>query len=478
MAERTLEEEFCAYLETLPIQTLRTLSRRLGSAAASRKNKPQCIEGIVDLLMGRAEPVPDSGKGAPVKQNYLDPSIIRHLEELRLARERAERREEPNAFVVHAPARPKSLYDETVLRGFLEIMPGGYGFLRSAARNTASGGDVFIAAPLIHSMQLREADLIACTVKDAVEGEPPSIDKLLSVNGIPFGEYAARPRFEELTPCFPEERISLSSKSGALSLRELDLFVPVGKGQRALIAAPPGTGKTTLFREIGVSCARMQPDVELMVLLIDVQPEEVTECKAALPGVTIVSSTFDEEPQRHIRAAEFCIAHAKRLAEHGRNAVVLLDSLDRLARAYHYGIEGSGRTLPGGLDAEAFTRCKRLFAAARNTKEAGSITILASTAADTGNRTDAAILEGLEGTVNCEIVLSRELAERRIFPAIDLKRSGTRKQEKLLTQEQLNAVLKLREAHLTDDAACILELMKNTKDNAQFLEKCAELHQR
>ena len=470
MAERTLEEDFRAYLETLPIQTLRTLGRKLGSTAQSRKTKPDCIEGILDLLMGRADPVPVSGKGAPVKQNYLDPSIIAHLEELRLVRER-KKTVPKNTFTVHSPEQPKSIYDQPVYKGILEIMAGGYGFLRAQNCQPSSGGDVFIAAPLIHSLKLREGDLVACTARPSEKNESAAFGELLSVNGIPFGGYENRPQFEDLTACYPEKRIPLSEKGGELSLRVIDLFAPIGKGQRALIIAPPKAGKTTLLKEIAVSCERMQPDVHLIVLLIDERPEEVTEIKRAVPDAEVIYSTFDEDAMHHVRAVQLSIAHAKRFCEHGRHVVLLLDSLTRLTRAYNQVTEPSGKTLTGGLDAAAFQEPKRFFGAARNTVEAGSITIVATVLVDTGSRMDDIIYEEFKGTGNCDIVLSREMAEARRFPAIDLKRSGTRKEELLLSAEELAAVRKLREKHITDDEGAVLDLMKKTKDNGEFLEK-------
>ena len=474
MPERTLEEEFRGYLSTLPIQTLRTLGRKLGSPAVSRKTKPACIEGIIDLLTGRADPVPVSGKGAPVKQNYLDPSVIKHLEDLRRAREKKPEEMPQNMFTVKSPEPRVSLFDQPVYTGILEIMSGGYGFLRAKNCQPTSGGDVFIAAPLIHSLKLREGDFVACTAKSSDKNESAAFQELLSVNGIPFGNYESRPSFESLTACYPSSRIPLSERKGELSLRAIDLFSPIGKGQRALIIAPPKAGKTTLLKEIACAADKMRPDVELIVLLIDERPEEVTEFRRAVRDAMIVSSTFDEEPEHHVRAAKLCIAHAKRLAESGRHVLLLLDSLTRLTRAYNYVTESSGKTLTGGLDAAAFTEPKRFFGTARNTVEKGSVTIVATVLVETGSRMDDVIYEEFKGTGNCDIVLSRELSERRIFPAIDLNRSGTRKEELLLSKEELSLVQQLREKRVTEDEATVLELMKKTKDNAEFVAKCKE----
>lgn len=473
MAERTLEEEFRDYLETLPIQTLRTLGRKFGSPASSRKNKPECIESIIELLTGKADPVPNSGKGAPVKQNFLDPSIIRRLEELRLAWEKAHKIPEPqNYFTVHSPKQPKSLYDEPVYSGILEIMPGGYGFLRSQSCHP-SKSDVFIAAPLVQSLLLKEGDLVACTAKQAEKGEPPAMEHLLSVNGMPFPDLSQRPAFEALTACYPQERIPLSQKDNTLSLRVIDLFTPIGKGQRALIIAPPQAGTTTLFKEIAHSCAALRPQIHLIVLLINGRPEEINEIRSTIPDAEVVFSSFDEDPHQHVRAAELTVARAKRLAEHGRDVVVLLDSLDHLTKAYHYGTENMGRSLPGRLDVGALTMAKRFMGAARNTREAGSITIAATLYTD-GSRAGDMIMEEFRQTGNCEIVLSRQLAARRIYPAIDLSRSGTRKAELLLTETELSAVRKLSDKIAAGDLMSILTLMNKTKDNTEFAAKCDE----
>ena len=474
MQERTLEEEYRAYLETLPIQTLRTLGRKFGSTAESRKTKHDCINGILDLLLGRADPAPASKKGAPVKQNYLDPAIITHLEELRLKRER-QKPKTINAFVVHSPVQqPKSFYEQTVYKGILELMSGGYGFLR--ARNCQpSEKDVFIAAPFIQSLKLREGDLVACTARPSERNESAAFSELMSVNGVPYNEYnKERPKFESLTACYPEQRIPLSERGGELSLRMLDAFVPIGKGQRALIIAPPKAGKTALLKDIAVSMERMRPDVHLIVLLIDERPEEVTEFRRAVPGSDVFYSTFDEDAYHHVRAVQLSIAHAKRLCEQGRNVAILLDSLTRVTRAYNQVTEPSGKVLTGGLDAAAFQEPKRFFGAARNTVEGGSITIIATVLVDTGSRMDDVIYEEFKGTGNCDIVLSRELAERRCFPAIDLKRSATRKEELLLSDEELAAVRKLRDKHITDDESAVIELMKKSKNNGEFFAKLKE----
>ncbi len=474
MAERTLEEEYREYLDSLPIQTLRTLGRKIGIPPESRKSKPGCLHAIIDLLMGRADPVPDSGKGAPVKQDYLDPSIIRHLEDLRLAQERKKGDRPLNTFTVHSPEQPKSIFDQPVYTGLLEILPGGYGFLRTRKGQPTSGGDIFIAAPLIHSLSLREGDLVACTAKPPENGEPSAMQELLSVNGIPFGEYEKRPKFDTLTPCYPTERIPLSSASGELSLRMIDLFSPIGRGQRAIIVSPPDAGRLALLKELAIACARMRPELHLILLLLDERPEDVTELRRAAPDAEFLSSTFDEEAARHVRLAELAVAHAKRLAESGRHVVVLVDSLTRLLRAYQLTSESpvKSSSMP---DPGALTALKRLFGAARNTEEAGSITILATVPVEPGSRTDGVLCEELSEAGNCKIVLTRRGNGRENACAIDPQHSATRREELLLSPEELSLVRSIREKGWAQMQEDFLKLMKKTKNNAEFLAKSGEL---
>ena len=345
---------------------------------------------------------------------------------------------------------------------------------RGAVAVLETEGEGFIAHGLEGAVEtLRRMVERRIGIAPAVRRESPPLafGQLLSVNTVPYSDRKPRPEFEKLTPCYPERRIPLSERKGELSLRLIDAFIPIGMGQRALILSPPKSGKTTLLKELAVSLERMQPDVHLIALLIDERPEEVTEFRRALSDAEVVSTTFDEDAIHHVRAAKLCIAHAKRFAEHGRNVVLLLDSLNRLTRAYAQVTEPSGKTLSGGLDTAAFQEAKRFFGAARNTVEAGSITIIASLCVDTGSRTDDAICEEFKGTSNSEIVLSRTLAKKHCFPAIDLKSSGTRREELLLPEEELSLVQTFRERHAAEDTGAVLTLMKKTKDNREFFSK-------
>lgn len=472
-AAQTLYRE---YLESLTIGPLRVLARRAGVPARDcAGNKEKVIASIVSILCGETMPQPRGSRGAPVKQDYLDPDILHRLDQIRRSLEKPETGYE-NVFEVAAsePARPDPL-DEPIYTGVLEIMQNGYGFLRAKnCQPSKIGNDVFIAAPLIHTYKLREGDFVACTAKPRTKNDSPAIDRIISVNGYMIGKYEKRPAFDALTAKYATEKIELSEGNNTLSLRVLDLFAPLGKGQRALIIAPPKAGKTTILKDIARAISDNHGDIILLILLIDERPEEVTDIRSSVEGAQVIYSTFDEGAEHHIRAAELTMAHAKRLAEMGRDVVILLDSLTKLTRAYNNITESTGKTLSGGLDAGALAEPKRFFGAARATKEAGSVTVIATALVETGSRMDDIIYEEFKGTGNADVFLSRDLAERRIFPAIDIRRSGTRKEEFLLTEEELNAVYKLREKGLTENTAGILDTMKRTADNAEFVARLPE----
>ena len=476
MADIRLEQEYIAYLKTIPLQMLRALGRELGVDPVIRNgNKPNLTSAIIDLLTNRAEPKERSGRGAPVKQNYLDPAIMPRLEEIRREYERKEEEEERESRItVASEEQTAGYYEQPIYSGILEIMQGGYGFLRAKNCQPSSSGDVFIPAPLIHGWKLREGDFVACYVKPRVKNDSAAIDSLISVNGLPVGRYEQREFFDSLTAGYPSEKIALSGKNAPLSLRLLDLFIPIGKGQRALIIAPPKAGKTTLLKDVARAIASDHPDIHLIVLLIDERPEEVTDFRSSVENAEVVYSTFDEGADHHIRAAELTMAHAKRMAEQGKDVVILLDSLTKLTRAYNNIAESTGKTLSGGLDAAALAEPKRFFGAARNTLEKGSITILATALVETGSRMDDVIYEEFKGTGNADIFLSRDLAERRIFPAIDIRRSGTRKEELLLSERELSAVYKLRERGLVENIEGLFEMMRKTTDNEEFTDRLGE----
>ncbi len=474
-ARETVKQEAIAYLSSLPIPTLRIVGRKYGVERASSCHKEELIASIASLLAGTAEPVTKSKRGAPAKYNYLSPEIEAELENFKKKFEAAER--EQGILVVASPdAAPEmeSDYRRDTLTGILEISPSGYGFLRAKNCQPSANGDVYLSSQAIHALRLRAGDLVVCTAKPRVKNDSPALDEVLSVNGLPVGSYERRPFFDSLTAQYASEKIELSERSDDMSLRVLDLFTPIGKGQRALIIAPPKAGKTTLLKSIARSVSNSHRGINLIVLLIDERPEEVTDIRTNVSGAEVIYSTFDEGMEHHIRAAELTIEHAKRMIEQGRDVVILLDSLTKLTRAYNNVMVSSGKTLSGGLDAGALAEPKRFFGAARNTVEAGSLTILATVLVDTGSRMDEIIYEEFKGTGNCDIFLSRELADRRIFPAIDIKRSGTRKEELLLDRDSLDAVYKMRERGLVENIPGLLDMMKRTRTNNEFVARLPE----
>ncbi len=358
--------------------------------------------------------------------------------------------------------------------GILEIADGGFGFLRFDNFLT-SDKDIYVSPVQIRRFNLKTGDEIQGISRLPNEGE--RFGALLfveTVNGDEPGVSIKRSNFSDMTPIYPRERLTLEDSSVELSTRLIDLIAPIGKGQRGLIVAPPKAGKTTLLKNIAHSIEKKHPEVELIVLLVDERPEEVTDMKRSLSKGKVIFSTFDEQPQHHAKVAEMVLERARRLAEHGKDVVILLDSLTRLARAYNLVIPASGRTLSGGLDPGALYKPKQFFGAARNLEEGGSVTILATALVDTGSRMDDVIFEEFKGTGNMELHLDRRLQEKRIFPAIDLPKSGTRREELLMRQDELEAVLIMRRAlsgQSTQDAGEeIIDNLAHTKTNKDFVE--------
>ncbi|MBP8675003.1 transcription termination factor Rho [Acetomicrobium sp.] len=356
--------------------------------------------------------------------------------------------------------------------GTLEILPEGYGFLRHAGL-LPSDQDIYVSASQIRRFDLRNGDVVWGLVRPPKDQE--HYDALLRVEMVNFSDpemSRQRPYFERLTPIFPNERLKLETRPEILSTRLIDLFAPIGKGQRALIVSPPKAGKTTLLKEIANAITVNNPEVILMVLLIDERPEEVTDMQRSVDG-EIIASTFDRPAEEHIRVANLAIEKAKRLVETGRDVALLLDSITRLARASNLVVPPSGRTLSGGMDPVALYFPKRFFGAARNIEEGGSLTIAGTALIDTGSRMDDVIYEEFKGTGNMEIHLSRKLAEQRIFPAMDLLRSGTRREELLLSEEELTKIWTLRRRIANLDEAdvlnLILEKLRQTSSNKEFL---------
>jgi transcription termination factor Rho len=358
--------------------------------------------------------------------------------------------------------------------GVLEIMQDGYGFLRSPDYNyLSSPDDIYVSPSQIKLFGLKVGDTVKGTIRPPKEGEKYfALLKVNSVNGKTTEEIRDRIPFEYLTPLFPEEKLKLSTKPDLLSTRMLDLFAPIGKGQRGMIVAQPKTGKTTLLKQIANAIAENHPEVYLIVLLIDERPEEVTDMQRSVRA-EVISSTFDEQAERHVKVASMVLEKAKRMVECGHDVVILLDSITRLARAYNTVVPSSGKILTGGVDANAMQKPKRFFGAARNVENGGSLTIIATALIDTGSRMDEVIFEEFKGTGNMELQLDRKLANKRIYPALDIPASGTRREDLLLTKDELNRVWVLRkfmdDMNASEAMDFLLEKMKNTQDNNEFL---------
>ena len=379
----------------------------------------------------------------------------------------------------------QSLLDsDTVLRGegVLEILPVGYGFLRSPDWNYLYGpDDIYVSPSQIKRFDLRTGDTIMGQVRPPKEGERYlALLKVEVVNGDEPEKAKHRVAFDNLRPRYPERRIKLERKDGDLSMRVMDILSPIGMGQRGLIVSPPKAGKTILLQKLANSVIENHPEVYLIVLLIDERPEEVTDMEENVkgPSVEVISSTFDEPADRHVQVADMVIEKAKRLVEHGKDVVILLDSITRLGRAHNVVVPHSGKILSGGVDANALQKPKRFFGAARNIEGGGSLTILATALIDTGSRMDEVIFEEFKGTGNMEVILDRRIAERRTFPAIDVQRSGTRKEEILLSKEELNKVYLLRnflaDMPPVEAIEFLLERLKRTKTNNEFFATMAQ----
>lgn len=357
--------------------------------------------------------------------------------------------------------------------GVLEVLPDGYGFLRVHGY-TPGAEDVYVSPSQIRRFSLRTGDMVLGQVRSPKETERYyALLRVVAVNMADPDAALRRPNFDDLTPIYPDTRIKLEVEAKEIATRLMDVIAPIGKGQRGLIVAPPKAGKTTVLKKIANSIAMNHPEIELMVLLIDERPEEVTDMQRSVRG-EVVSSTFDLPPDNHVRVADLVLERAKRLVEHGRDVVILLDSITRLARAHNLVVPPSGRTLSGGVDPAALHRPKRFFGAARNIEQGGSLTILATALVETGSRMDDVIYEEFKGTGNMELHLDRRLAERRIFPAIDVYRSGTRKEELLLSERELDMMWILRKAFgslgTAETTDLLIDRLTHTKNNQEFLE--------
>lgn len=371
-------------------------------------------------------------------------------------------------------AEPQQKQERPEVEGILEIQEeNNFGFLRFSNFLT-SEKDIYVSPTQIRRFNLKTGDKIRCITRLPKEGERfGALLYVLTVNGDEPGRAIRRPDFDDLTPVFPYERLRLEDGTRDLSMRLIDIVAPIGKGQRGLIVAPPKAGKTVLLKKVANAIEKNYPEVELIVLLVDERPEEVTDMKRSLIGGEVIYSTFDELPAHHVKVAEMVLARAQRLVEHGKDVVILLDSITRLARAYNMVVPASGRTLSGGLDPGALHRPKKFFGAARKMEEGGSITILATALVETGSRMDDVIFEEFKGTGNMELHLDRKLSEKRIFPAISLNKSGTRREDLLMDQDEMEAIWAMRRAMANRPAADVTEEivanLAHTKTNKDFI---------
>ncbi len=489
--------------ETLAIRDLRAIAKIRGIKGASSMSKGQVIEMLV--LLDETE------EKARVAANYEAGTVSAEEdseggdEEKKTAPKtraprtvKAKTSDNPieEAFERQAALNPgksvedmKQLYLERkqkedeernvdsgiIAKGILEIMPDGFGFIR--CENYLPGeNDVYVAPGIIRKYGLRTGDIVEGSTRVKAASEKFSaIMTLKSVNGYNPDTIPSRISFENLTPIFPDERIKLEMPGSTVAMRVMDLLSPVGKGQRGMIVSPPKAGKTTLLKEVAKSVKRNNPEIHMIILLIDERPEEVTDIKEAIegPNVEVIYSTFDELPEHHKRVSEMVIERAKRLVEHHKDVMILLDSITRLTRAYNLTVPPSGRTLSGGLDPAALHMPKRFFGAARNMREGGSLTILATALVDTGSKMDDVVYEEFKGTGNMEMVLDRKLSEKRIFPAIDIAKSGTRRDDLLLTKEEIDAVNMLRKGinglKPEESVDRILDMFSKTRGNTDFI---------
>ena len=437
-------------LKTLSLLNLRDLAKAKGLKNVSKLNKEELVNAILEA----------SG----IKEKEIDSSEEREIDENKDVEVKKEDRDE---------IKPNSK-DDFVVEGVLEVLPDGFGFLRGE-NYLSTPKDVYVSPVQIRRFRLDTGDKVKGISRLPKEGERfPALIYVNTVNGDSPDVAMKRKNFDDLTPIFPNRRIHLETTSTEYANRIIDLMAPIGFGQRGMIVSPPKVGKTTLLKKLANSITENHPNVELIVLLIDERPEEVTDMKRSIKG-DVIYSTFDELPEHHVKVAEIVLERAKRLVEHKKDVVVLLDSITRLARAYNLVIPSSGRTLSGGFDPAALHKPKRFFGAARNIEEGGSLTILATGLVETGSRMDEVIFEEFKGTGNMEVHLDRKLSEKRIFPAIDINKSGTRREELLQKQKELEVVWKIRK-HLNEGNAVavtenLIKLVTSTKTNDELVEK-------
>jgi transcription termination factor Rho len=458
------------------------MARTTESAKTGTKNGNREPNGVeMTDGNGTQEAPPPAANGKPASETWLDLSelktkkiteLVNISKQMGIERSYGLKKQDLILEILKSQTEQKGLIFSS---GVLEILADGYGFLRSPNYNYLPGpDDIYVSPPQIRLFGLKTGDTIAGQIRPPKDNE--RFYALLRIEAVNFehpDQLQKRVLFDNLTPLYPEERINLETESDGTEMRIVNIMTPIGKGQRALIVAPPRTGKTILLQKIANSITTNHPEIYLIVLLIDERPEEVTDMQRTVKG-EVISSTFDEPASRHVQVTEMVLEKAKRLVEHRMDVVILLDSITRLARAYNQVVPTSGKILSGGVDSNALHRPKRFFGAARNIEEGGSLTILATALIDTGSRMDEVIFEEFKGTGNSELLLDRKLVDRRIFPAIDVGRSGTRKEELLLDTEELNKLWVLRKAlssmSATEAMELLVEKMRATKNNKAFFK--------
>ena len=439
--------------ESLALQNLREIAKKRGMTKISALKKADLIEALL-------------------KKDEEDAQQMAAQNGGRIPRTEQKK---PDTPIIHKNEFASELDSGQIANGILEVMPDGYGFIRCA--NYLPGeNDIYVAPSQIRRFNLKTGDIVNGNIRVKTQGEKfGALLFVKSVNGLKPEEANKRYNFEDMTPIFPNERIRLEKNGAGISMRVMDLMCPVGKGQRGMIVSPPKAGKTTLMKEVAKSVKANNPEIHLIILLIDERPEEVTDIKEAIegPNVEVIYSTFDELPDHHKRVSEMVIERAKRLLQHKKDVMILLDRITRLTRAYNLTEPSSGRTLSGGLDPAALHMPKRFFGAARNMREGGSLTILATALIETGSKMDEVVYEEFKGTGNMEMVLDRKLSERRIFPAIDIQKSSTRRDDLLLTPDELEAINMLRRAFngvKSEEAVNqVLDLFSKTRTNGEFV---------
>lgn len=471
--------------ESLSVAVLRDVAKNRGIKHTSTMKKAELVEAMLaeDAKEASSDKKTDdsaSGGKQPVKAPAESKTAEEEQEGKRTARSTRSDAGAENGRGENTEHEKPEKYEELdsgqIANGILEVMPDGYGFIR--CENYLPGeNDVYVSPSQIRRFNLKTGDIIMGNTRVKTQAEKFSaLLYITSINGFHPSEAIRRKNFEDLTPIFPNERIRLENGGRSMAMRIVDIVSPIGKGQRGMIVSPPKAGKTTLLKEVAKSVTRNHPNMHLIILLIDERPEEVTDIKEAIEGqnVEVIYSTFDELPEHHKRVSEMVIERAKRLVEHKKDVMILLDSITRLARAYNLTVPPSGRTLSGGLDPAALHMPKRFFGAARNMREGGSLTVLATALVDTGSRMDDVVYEEFKGTGNMELILDRRLSEKRVFPALDIVKSGTRREDLLLEKEEQEAVMIMRRAingMKTEDAVeSILNLFVRTRSNRDFCQ--------